>query len=509
MRIGRRKSDMAANFEYNEIIKYKIKACCVSPLHIGSATGQNGEVLIHPVDGKPFIQASSIAGAFRNAYALSYGEEETEKLFGNRHHEEETNASENGSHICFSDASFVKDDTSNIKIELRPHVRIDRNTGTVESAKVKGTTEMSGQKFDMEYIGAGAKFWFDIYLYKKEDKKEENEGETKKEKEESTKEEKVEKEENTKEEKVEKKAEEAKVENILKLFHLGQIQIGGKKSNGSGYIELEKLLKKSFDMTSEDDRELWIKEESLEDVEYEDCLSTLKLTVPSRNSYEVKVIGKTENALLIKSIAVSGVGEGVEDSRNIQNAKGEYIIPGSSLKGALSSQMERIAKYLKQDSLIAEIFGTRDNRPEQMKKVGNLFVKDVVVGKMQENEAANLEHRIHIDKFTGGVMHGSLFSEKNIFGELQIDIRIENKSKGDYKPEATLGLLLFALRDLAIGQISLGSGYSVGKGVIDVSRIEIFQPSTEKKASVIFGNSPSILDESDIIGAALKALGGR
>ena len=50
---------------------YNINAVCRTPLHVGSANGENGEILIHPVSGEPFIQASGIAGAFRD-YTASF-----------------------------------------------------------------------------------------------------------------------------------------------------------------------------------------------------------------------------------------------------------------------------------------------------------------------------------------------------------------------------------------------------------------------------------------------------
>ena len=59
---------MAVNFKYDKIIKYEAVAVCTQPLHIGSAVGDKEEVLIHPVDDIPFIQATSIAGVFRNYY---------------------------------------------------------------------------------------------------------------------------------------------------------------------------------------------------------------------------------------------------------------------------------------------------------------------------------------------------------------------------------------------------------------------------------------------------------
>ena len=51
---------------YDTAVKYEIHASCREPLHIGSGDGRYGEVLVHPVTGGPFIQASGIAGAFRS-----------------------------------------------------------------------------------------------------------------------------------------------------------------------------------------------------------------------------------------------------------------------------------------------------------------------------------------------------------------------------------------------------------------------------------------------------------
>ena len=55
-----------AGLKYDKIVKYLICAKCEGPLHIGSSIGGKEDVLIHPVDKSPFIQASSIAGVFRS-----------------------------------------------------------------------------------------------------------------------------------------------------------------------------------------------------------------------------------------------------------------------------------------------------------------------------------------------------------------------------------------------------------------------------------------------------------
>lgn len=81
-----------------------------------------------------------------------------------------------------------------------------------------------------------------------------------------------------------------------------------------------------------------------------------------------------------------------------------------------------------------------------------------------------ISHRIHIDKFTGGVIHGGLFSEKNVAGSMSIRIAIKNNKSADIA-DKVCGLLIMALRDLAIGAMSVGGGYSVGKGILSVKRL--------------------------------------
>ena len=209
---------MAFNYSYNKIIKYVIKAECREPLHIGSAEGSSEEVLTHPVDRIPFIQASSIAGVFRSYYEQAYGDNSTGDLFGDRKFAESTNASEKGSKIRFSDGRF-ENKGRDLKLELRPRVSIDPVSGTCKESIVKGTSQKSGHKFNMEYISAGSEFVFEIYLYDAQCKDQ--------------------------------------VEDILTAMNQGIIQIGGQKSNGCGYIKVAKALCREFDMTKPKDRKLW------------------------------------------------------------------------------------------------------------------------------------------------------------------------------------------------------------------------------------------------------------
>lgn len=459
---------MAAGIMFHKLTKYLVKAACTQPLHIGSALGDKEEVLIHPVDDVPFIQAASIAGVLRGYYAQDqrHSREQVDELFGAGKSTAGDNVSKSGSKICISDGSFCGSD---LILELRPRVSINPKTGSCEAGTIKGTDIQAGHKFNMEYIGAGAEFVFEMYLY----------DETK----------------------------QRDIDELLAALHQEKMQFGGQKSNGCGYMNLKSVKKKVFNMTLPEDRKLWASEDELEEKEYKDILSELesKELKNQVDAYEVTVTGCTEGTLLIKSIAVPDCGKDAPDCMNLRNARKDYIVPGSSLKGAVRSQMEKIAGYLDRQEIIKDTFGYMGTSPKDS-KAGNMVVHDTVVGNRRENDLAELFHRIHIDKFTGGVMDGGLFHEKNVSGNLSIRIIIKNRNH----PDRTCGLLLMALRDLAAGVMNIGSGYNVGKGIIDVSKIMVKDLKNGEKAVIDFTDSRSAdqrkLGEQKIIARCIKAV---
>ena len=171
---------------YDTVVKYEIQASCREPLHIGSGDGRYGEVLVHPATGEPFIQASGIAGAFRSWFEGN-GDLACE-IFGS------TSQEDGQSKIRFQDGYFSE---TAIYTELRPRVKIDPVTGTVQGNTLK-SGRVSGQKFQMESVASGSRFSFAIYLFEKDTPYEEA------------------------------------VEESLAAFHAGEIQLGGQKSSGCG-----------------------------------------------------------------------------------------------------------------------------------------------------------------------------------------------------------------------------------------------------------------------------------
>ena len=445
-----------AVLEYDKVIKYKATITCDSPLHIGSSEGGKEEILVHPVTNLPFVQASSLAGMFRSAYEKNHKPQETAQLFGSSAEGEGTSC------IKYTDGLFVAED---IKTELRPHVKLDRKTGTVANA---GGNSKSGQHFDIEYVAEGQTFSFDIYVF-------------------------------VKGEDVEKR--DTAMEELLARLKSGDMMLGGKKSNGVGKIHLSSLLRKEFDLCNESERKLWIQEEDLSEAAYEEYIDQLPEQEMQAFAYRIEIQAETEGAVQVRGIAMDEFGAGATDSKNMQNANKDYIIPGSSFKGAIRSQMEKIAGYLKRQNIIEEAFG-KGGESQMEGKRGNLIFSDTIIGDTVSNDQNILRHRIHIDKFTGGVFQQGLFSEKNAIGNPDFHIDIVNRNN----PDATLGLLIFALRDLATQTMSLGNGYATGKGFVKVKKIRVIGGDKKSAEIVEKDGTLKLEDPQQIVAQAIASL---
>ena len=471
---------MTEKQRYDYIEKFIVDAVLTEPMHVGAADNGNNDILIHPVDDVPFIQASGITGVFRSYITERYGEKKANELFGGpkvqnadskSRGQQEPGITDAGSRIKITDGVFG----NNSGIELRPRVSINPETGSVAESKIKGSGKNAGHKFEMTYIGAGASFSFSIYAYGKRPSGE-------------------------------NKSDNYKyILEMLEAAENGLIQFGGQKSNGCGYVHVNKVLYKAFEMRNYRDLKQWMREETLSAADYIPIKGLKKGN--HKPAFTITVKGRTEGAILVKAIAVPEVGKDAPKSVNIKNAKLDYIVPASSFKGAVRNQMELIVENLKRqgdadvDDLIWNSFGGFQNPEDDQakQKTGNMRFFDTVIGSREENDRAPLSHRIHIDKFTGGVFNGGLFSEKNAGGKITLNINILDNGE----PEKTCAVAALALRNLANGLFNIGSGYSIGKGFIKVSTISI--RSSDKEAIMDF-NTNKVLDKDKLLRNCLLSL---
>lgn len=456
---------------YSKVNKYIIKAVCKSPMHIGSAQGEKEEVLIDINTGMPFIQATSIAGSFSDFYKNKVGKN---NWFGGN--------GENGidarSKIVFSDAVF---DPKKTKLELRTRVNIDDKTGTGGSSELKGSGVKSGHVLNTEYISCGSEFEFLIYQFLKKDEDD-------------------------------KKV----VEDCLKALNSGNVLLGGQLSNGCGCVSLYKVDFFSFDLEKNEHRKLWSNEENDKNIKYTDILEEINKIEMDNSGYNIEFVGEIEKLIvkanfldadLLEKTLGREIKSKLPDTMSISNANKDFIIPGSSLKGAFKSRINSILNYMDIKKLSENAFEDRSK----------IFFYDSIIDKPK----INLVTRTAINKFTGGVKDKALFSEAEISGETVFNIFIdtkvkkENLSKEDKKERKAkevwneeearkfIVLLLFAVRDFSKGIFTLGSGYSVGRGFSNIKKVRVFK---DKENLITIDEKGNMKDEKGFFKECLNEI---
>lgn len=429
---------------YSKITQYVVTARCEQPLHIGSGDGEKGEILIHPNEGKPFVQASGIAGALAEYIEMNYGTGIRKELFGNADAEK---GNEGKSKVVVTDGEFKKE---TIKIEMRTRCSINKETGSVNKKEGKGSDRSSGQLLDMEYIGKGAEFTFVLLIYGNKEKE---------------------------------------MEESLAAMDSGKVRIGGQNTLGCGRISLLKIMAKEYDLTKENCRKEWTEVISFRDIkDGTDKTEEIKKKKDSlkNTDYKISFHASLDTAVLIKANmieeekVIKEMGEAdhhMPDAMNIINAQEEFIIPGSSLKGVFRSRIESIGKYLGiPEEKIKGIF-------ENKSKI--LFEDSVIDSETDKKEKSNAVTRIHINKITGGVKNKGLFSELVTGGNTTITIYVDKgrieKNKSEFlSAEACVGMILYVIRDLAVGAVNIGSGASVGRGFLNIGTVCITEGSQKK-----------------------------
>ena len=234
------------------------------------------------------------------------------------------------------------------------------------------------------------------------------------------------------------------------MFQKKNYKNGSKKTSGAGSFRIKKITAQYYNMTKNSDLFNYLlgTRGNNIDIKLQESASSNAV-----DTFEVKLEAITP--LLIGGTNVYDPQK--PDRMNIKNGLGNYVIPGSSLKGVIRQQCTKISRYFNSQDIICEIFGSDDsNKP----KAGRVFINDFDLNNVRDNVISN---RIHIDKYTASVMEGALVEEEPIFGEFTL--KLMYKKTGNKKTDKkAVGLLILALKDLADGSLSIGSGYSIGRG---------------------------------------------
>lgn len=468
-----------------------------TPLHVGGYGVDVDTDLPLARNGKNqlYIPGTSITGVLRAWCERSFTEKDDKgndligEIFGPKRR-----PGIEGGHASFVLIEDVKiKDAGKVLTEIRDGVGIDRIYGTAADKS----------KFDRAILPKGTKLEFEMIV---EIAKNSDETKTK-----------------------------AVFGHLLEALQNQKIRFGASKTRGFGRVKLTKLYKiQSQDFN---DILSWITfDEKGEEIADKDKIkaeiATLGLGGISKNyvpNLEISINWKPRLPLMNKA-GYEGIGvDMLPVTSGVSGDKLSLVLAGSSIKGAFRSQAERIVRTLTNSEakgdfneqvkvpIVQELFGGKKEKNETNPKLGlgSLSIDDCFsVESFDQTDWRNVEHgtadnekssatwelttaldtikngmthqtkipnpHFHIshhtaiDRFTGGVADGALYSvlaPHNI--EWQPIKMSLDFGRTDGKDKCCLMLLLLVLRDLAENRLPLGFATNRGMGEIDVGKIEI------------------------------------
>lgn len=435
------------------ISSYLINIKNESPMNIA---GSDNMPLINEDEQKVYIPGTTLAGAFR---AYLKDKDLVEEMFGNQS-DKSSEADKNS-----QSKIFIYDSFANLKqSESRPAVKIDYSTGTNTNKMSKD----SGNKFERYFVGAGHEFEVRIEIYANDNE--------------------------------ELKKYEKELYKCIAAIDNGDIRIGSYKSIGAGVCKvIEPIKKKEFNLNSKEELFRYLKDGIVDDNKYENLyLADIKTEYDSEDiTFILK--GELRTPLLIKGY--SSLNSRNIESEQMVNAAGDFIIPGSSLKGVIRNEVINILMYFDKEKYIEDIFGTNEvdiKKKDDEKKASRITTYDCII----DNPKVITYNKIKVDRFTGGVRKGALTSDKPVKG----DVTLEAKYKLAYNDDSSenydlnksaIASIALVFRDICIGNVPLGGGNSIGRGRIEGKELIIKQGNKVIFEGDIIKNNikENILDE--------------
>lgn len=378
-----------------------------SPAHFGGDPwGSFDMALVRDSDGNPFIPGNSIAGAARSYLTKRLGEaNKVSRLFG------DGGANGHMSSIIVRDARLCNDHDKKVTIS-RDGIVIDPMTGTA----------MDNKKFIIEAVDARRKFELEFELILRDG---------------------------------DKKLEDCFF-SLLKAFQDGEIRLGARTRRGYGRGEVITWDVRALSMDRAEHVMAWLKGDPWN---MDSALVHLPLEDPTcdnRSRFKAKVDLCLKTSFLIRG----NVGETNAPDVVHVHSNGNPVIPGTSIAGALRNRVLRIINTLNMDEeKIETIFGPMEGQRKKL-WASKLTVEEARLKGVRPMAQA----RVAIDRFTGGSLSTALFDEAAVWPvekgpHLSIEFSVEEPEDDE------MGLLLLLIKDLYLGDLPLGGGVGIGRGV--------------------------------------------
>lgn len=253
------------------------------------------------------------------------------------------------------------------------------------------------------------------------------------------------------------------VQTVLFALRQGMVSLGAHTTKGFGSIKLENDHTRVLHMNDPVDVMAYLGYCQTGQLNEGDSLKCQPLSCRDHD-FAISADFCLESSLIVRSYSTKPEDP---DEAHICSG-GQYVLPGTSLKGALRSRAAMILSTLglhqpDQSEEFHKLFGYADTEKREQQD-GTAYRSRLQVNEsVIINANAEAQTRIQIDRFTGGVCKGALLESQPLWSQkgnerLTLHLLI-------HEPEPwEEGLLLLLLKDLWTADLPIGGERSVGRG---------------------------------------------
>ena len=279
---------------------------------------------------------------------------------------------------------------------------------------------------------------------------------------------------------------------IIEPLRSGTISLGAKTGNGFGKCKLKTIQVSKFDFTKKNDILKWMKQD------FSNGKTGIDSTPFSKenNSFSIEAKFAIKNSIIVRSYSEA---VNMPDATSI-TSNGEFVLPGTSIKGAVRDRATKILKTFCDDGEAKKridcLFGIVGEDGDDKKIKSRVLIEENKI----KNVIPEMQNRIKIDRFTGGTIKTALFNTMPLWPDeknsesITIVIRI-NKYK-----QWEAGLMLQVLKDLWCEDLLLGGEKNIGRGVLQ----GIFASVKWKDQEVVIKSKDEGLELDDSSAAELN-----
>lgn len=254
---------------------------------------------------------------------------------------------------------------------------------------------------------------------------------------------------------------------------LGGFYLGAYTTKGLGRVHLKNLIIDYYDFTKPQDVLSWLKPKRGQAEQHHEYKGNTGKRVYAASDFVVDAEFALTHSLIVRDYDkmardVATSGETSISAIMKTDSRGNYIIPGTSLKGVLRHRAEYILNKLGKDIKLVELMmgpspKTMKLNPNEAKKRSRFRVDETAI---KSGVVSKEQSRNRIDRFTGGTINTALFTTKPVWQQQPAEPVLKLHFAVTKATEWEAGLTLLLLKDLWLGRIAIGGEKSIGRGTL-------------------------------------------